>query len=118
MNFEKMASESYVEFAYRVNDIAANNNVAEPSAVKYITAALGNDTMYAGIANTRFNTLDEFISHFQYCELMGAMNDFKKKTKLQSSQSTFKLEPSGSTLLQCFKCNKNSIKTQESRLSH
>ena len=39
MNVKKMTSASYVEFAYRVNEIAENNNVAEPSAVKYIIAA-------------------------------------------------------------------------------
>ena len=31
MNIQKMAIESYVEFAYRVNEIAANNNVEEQS---------------------------------------------------------------------------------------
>ena len=39
MNVKKMTSSSYVEFAYRVNEIAANNNAAEPSAVKFIKAA-------------------------------------------------------------------------------
>ena len=110
MNVRKMASESYIEFSYRVNELAANNNVAEPSAVKYIIAALGNDSIYAGIVNTRFSTLDELTSHFQYCEMMSAMNDFKKKSKLHSSHSSFKSEPSGFSSLRCFKCNEQGHK--------
>lgn len=109
MNIRKMATESQVEFAYRVNKIAANNNVAEPSTVKCIIAALNGDPVYAGIQNTRFNTLDELTSQFEYCEMMSAMKDCKKKPKLQTQ---FKVEDKSfnSTALRCFKCNERGHK--------
>lgn len=99
MNIRKTATESHVEFAYRVNGIAAKNNVAEPSTVKYIIAALISDPIYAGIQNTRSSTLDELTSQFEYCEMMSAMTDCKKKSKLQTQ---FKVEDKS---FNCFKCN-------------
>ena len=107
MNIKKKVTESYVEFAYRVNEIAANSNVAEPSAVKYIIAALINDPIYNGIQNIRFNKLDELTNQFEYCEMMNTMTDSKKRIKFQTQS---KHEEKSLNSLRCFKCNEHGHK--------
>ena len=75
-----MVTKSYKEFAYRVNEVAANRN------------ALNNDPIYNGIQNIRFNKLDDLTSQFEYCEIMIAMTDcykhqsFKHNLKLKISR--------------------------------
>ena len=97
----KMASESYLEFAYRINAIAANNQIAEPSAIKYIITALAYDRIYPGISKTRFNTLDEFTAQLQYCEMLESVQECKRKPKSGSFGRPYDKSPQSSTL-RCF----------------
>ena len=106
MNIKKLSTESYVEFAYKVNEIASNNGIAEASAVKYIIAALSADPIYQGIITGRYNTLDDLTTQLNYFEMMTSVSDFKKRNDVATTSKGDIKKP----LIRCFKCNEKGHK--------